>query len=93
MCWRAHSIPGSDSTHPLNPATPIHFIKALQELLQHHATIFSTPAGLPPSRLVDHQILLVPYAPPINVRPYWYPYFHKTEIQKLISGMLAEGII
>lgn len=29
----------------------------------------------------------------MNVRPYQYPYFQKTKIEKLVNGMLHEGII
>lgn len=82
-----HSLSASD------PAAPPQFLTALHALLQHHATIFSTPTGLPPERHVDHRIPLITGASPVNVRPYRYPYFQKSEIEKLVSAMLTEGII
>ena len=51
------------------------------------------PSGLPPHRSVDHRIHLVEGTNPINVRPYRYPQFQKTEMEKLIWEMLDQGII
>lgn len=51
------------------------------------------PSTLPPHRSHDHKIPLLPGAAPINVRPYRYPYFQKSEIEKIITEMLASGVI
>nr|GEX49229.1 Ty3/gypsy retrotransposon protein [Tanacetum cinerariifolium] len=51
------------------------------------------PKRLLPTRPFDHRIPLLPTSSPINVKPYRYPHFHKTEMERLISEMLSEGII
>jgi hypothetical protein len=42
------------------------------QLLQQFAPVFEEPVGLPPRRLCDHSIPLVPGAQPMNKRPYRY---------------------
>lgn len=42
---------------------------------------------------MEHQIHLQPDTKPINVRPYHYPYFQKTEIEKMVREMLEQDII
>ena len=45
----------------------------LDALLQQHAAVFAEPTGLPPARLYDHRIHLLPGTAPVAVRPYRYP--------------------
>jgi hypothetical protein len=60
--------------------------------LQSFESIFAEPKGLPPPRSHDHQIVL--HDPqPISVRPYRYPYFQKTEIEKIVKELLVSGVI
>ena len=66
---------------------------SVQPLLQQYAIIFETPTTLPPFWESDHQIHLKPNAALVNVRPYRYPQFQKTEMEKLIQEMLQQGII
>ncbi|XP_042067228.1 uncharacterized protein LOC121810533 [Salvia splendens] len=63
------------------------------EVLTAHRAVFEQPRGVPPARLFDHRIHLLPGTRPINVRPYRYPYFQKTEIEKQVHDMLEQGII
>ncbi|GMH18976.1 hypothetical protein Nepgr_020817 [Nepenthes gracilis] len=51
------------------------------------------PRASPPNRSTDHQIPLKPHSLPVNVRPYRYPHFQKTEMEILIKAMLDEGLI
>jgi len=66
---------------------------SVTDLLQHFQSVFATPTGLPPHRTVDHRIHLVEGSKPVNVRPYRYPQFQKSEMEKLIREMLDQGII
>ncbi|XP_026419514.1 uncharacterized protein LOC113315452 [Papaver somniferum] len=66
---------------------------ALKALLQQYADIFRTPTSLPPERLQDHRIPLIGGATPVNIRPYRYPYFQKTEIEKIVSELQQAGFI
>ena len=65
----------------------------VQSLLQEHTNNFEIPTSLPPFKSIDHQIYLKPDATPINVRPYRYPYFQKSEMEKMVKEMLRQGII
>nr|GEW68214.1 hypothetical protein [Tanacetum cinerariifolium] len=49
--------------------------------------------GLPLPRLLDHHISIVPNTTPVNVKPYHYPHFQKSEIEKLVGEMISDGII
>ena len=55
--------------------------------------MFETPKGLLPIRDHDHAIHLIPGSVPPNIRPYRYPYFQKSEIERMIAEMLEVGII
>ena len=50
-------------------------------MLETYAEIFTGPQGLPPTRLYDHSINLLPNQGPVSVRPYRYPYVQKEEIK------------
>ncbi|KAL5556185.1 hypothetical protein UlMin_038421, partial [Ulmus minor] len=41
----------------------------------------------------DYYILPVPSAGPVSVRPYRYPYYQKTEIEKMVKELLQYGLI
>ncbi|XP_039138145.1 uncharacterized protein LOC120275588 [Dioscorea cayenensis subsp. rotundata] len=90
-----------ESIEPANPdhvpsigsEAPVVFLNGFNSLLINFSEIFKTPTGLPPPRAQDHCITLTPGAPPVNVKPYRYPYFQKSEIEKLVGEMLSDGII
>ena len=65
----------------------------IQLLLQQYADVFQEPSSLPPHRSYDHAISLFPDAVPINSRPYHYSPQHKTEIEKQVKQLLADGFI
>jgi len=48
---------------------------------------------LPPTRDRDHHIPLLVGSGPVNVRPYRYPHYQKNEIERLIVGLLQNGVI
>ncbi|XP_031257652.1 uncharacterized protein LOC116115659 [Pistacia vera] len=62
-------------------------------VLVRYQSVFSSLPGLPPPRTQDHSINLLPGSQTPNIRPYRYPYYQKNEIEKLVSEMLAAGII
>ncbi|XP_042979958.1 uncharacterized protein LOC122310144 [Carya illinoinensis] len=63
------------------------------ELLEDFKTVFDEPQGLPPPRSHDHQIILKEGTQPITNRPYRYPYYQKTEIEKIVAELLESGVI
>lgn len=65
----------------------------IENVLQNHQECFSIPQGLPPRREFDHQIPLMPGAPPVNVKPYRYSPQLKDEIERQIKEMMKQGII
>lgn len=72
---------------------PPHPIPAINELLLKFQTIFQQPTTLPSPQQHDHHINLIPSAHPVNVRPYRYPHFQKTEIEKQVAALLDSGLI
>lgn len=73
---------------PVLPVNPL-----LAETLAAFESVFAVPSGLPLSRRWDHQIHLSSSSKPINVRPYRYPHFQKTEIERQVREMLHQGVI
>ncbi|WVZ89846.1 hypothetical protein U9M48_036199 [Paspalum notatum var. saurae] len=65
----------------------------IQELLHKYVHLFDPPTRLPPRRVADHQIPLVPGAQPVKVRPYRYSPAQKTEIEKQLKDMLSHGVV
>ncbi|KAF5468680.1 hypothetical protein F2P56_012817 [Juglans regia] len=55
--------------------------------------VFDEPTTLPPHRDRDHQINLKKDTVPVSVRPNRYPYFQKTEIEKIVSELLKSSVI
>lgn len=60
---------------------------------QKFEDVFVEPHGWPPPRSHDHKIELLEGAKLTCVRPYQYPYYRKTEIEKLVAKMLKSEII
>nr|GMD89859.1 Transposon Ty3-G Gag-Pol polyprotein [Ipomoea batatas] len=87
--YEIHHINTTNSTEPaqIQPTLPP-FPEPLQDLLLEFSAIFEPPKTLPPHRVFDHKIHLLPNSKPVNVRPYRYPYFQKSEIEKLVREML-----
>ncbi|XP_066361406.1 uncharacterized protein [Miscanthus floridulus] len=71
------------------PAVPTE----VQELIQQYEHLFATPTELPPARLADDQINLMPGAQPVRVRPYHYSPIQKTEIETQVKEMLNNGVV
>ena len=84
MCIRDRPEPALDPLHP---------IPAINELLIKYHSLFQQPSTLPPPRQHDHYINLIPSSKPINVHPYRYPHFQKTEIEKHVTALLDSGLI
>jgi hypothetical protein len=60
----------------------------VQTLLDDYADVFDDPKTLPPSRLQDHHIPLLPNTAPVNARPYRYSPLQKDEIERQITELL-----
>ena len=65
----------------------------LNQLLSNFSLVLQPPTTLPPKQPHDHRIPLQPNTPPINVRPYRYPHYQKSEIEKIVREMLQTGLI
>ncbi|KAH0689411.1 hypothetical protein KY289_016769 [Solanum tuberosum] len=71
----------SESDHP----------HVLTLLLESYTNVFVSPTDLPPSHLQDQRIPLIPGSTPVNVRPYRYPHFQKSEIERLDSFVWSDA--
>lgn len=65
----------------------------LTQLLTKFQPVFNEPTSLPPKRPHDHHIPLQPHQSPISVRPYMYPHYQKSEIEKMVREFLESGLI
>ncbi|GJY77843.1 retrotransposon-related protein [Tanacetum coccineum] len=65
----------------------------LMPLLERFDSLFQVPTTLPPHRLIDHRIHLLPDTKSVNVRPYRYPHYQKGKMEKLVTEMLDQGIL
>ena len=66
---------------------------ALSDLLAQFPKVFEVPIGLPPIHGYEHQIVLKDGTLPVHERPYRYPYFRKSEIEKIVNELLELGLI
>ena len=66
---------------------------SLQKLLEEFDDVFGEPKGLPLSRNHVHKIPLKVGSEPVCVKPYRYPHFQKTEIEKIVDDLLSTGVI
>jgi hypothetical protein len=62
------------------------------DILEGFKDIFQVPTELPPKRAHDHAINLQAGVQPIFVRPYRYPFYQKTEIEKTVKDLLKSGV-
>jgi hypothetical protein len=65
----------------------------IKQLIHKYGNIFQEPTALPPSRLYDHSITLLPNSAPVNSRLYRYSPEQKDEIERQVAAMLQSGII
>ena len=67
--------------------------KEIKSLLNRYSLVFEAPSDRPPRHLHDHRIPLQPNTEPVSVRPYQYPYYQKTEIERMVKELLQSGLI
>ena len=72
---------------------PQQYGEEVQSLLQRYKDVFDDPKTLPPPRVYDHTIPLVPDAILVNAKPYRYSPQHKDEIERQVKEMLAAGLV
>ncbi|XP_041025452.1 uncharacterized protein LOC121265848 [Juglans microcarpa x Juglans regia] len=65
----------------------------MAKLLKEFEDLFAEPVGLPPRREFNHPINLKDGVSPVSVRPYRYPHYQKTEIEKIVHELLQTGVI
>ena len=61
--------------------------------MQQYDDVMKDPVELPPSKALDHKIILKEGVGPVSVRPYRYLQVQKDEIEKLVREMLTGGLI
>jgi hypothetical protein len=67
----------------------LQLVAAESSILQQFSNVFQEPTELPPPRQHDYQIPLLEGAQPVSVRPYRYPFYQKTEIEKIVKNFVA----
>ena len=82
------------TTPELGVATTLdQLLAALQDPLKEFGAVFDVPIGLPPIRGHEHGIILKEGAQPVCERSYRYPYYQKSEIEKIVKELLEVGSI
>lgn len=66
--------------------------EVMTKLLDEFDNIF-VEHGLPPSRVHDHRIHLLPAIEPVAIRPYRYAQHQKDELERQCDDMVGQGII
>ncbi|XP_030964149.1 uncharacterized protein LOC115985337 [Quercus lobata] len=75
------------------PSDQPHFPPVLADLLSEFFKVFAVPTSLPPIRGHEHSINLKEGTLPVCERPYRYPHFQKSEIEKMVNELLELGSI
>jgi hypothetical protein len=73
--------------------SPVHQHPGIQALLDEFASVFEAPTDLPPCQQYEHHIPLIPGARPVSLCPYRVAPALKTEIERQIQELLAQGVI
>ncbi len=50
-------------------------LDSIKAIIHQFDDVFSAPLALPPKRMCDHNIPLIPGSRPVNIRPYRYPHY------------------
>ncbi|XP_019200240.1 PREDICTED: uncharacterized protein LOC109193863 [Ipomoea nil] len=77
----------------LNQVTVQTEYQELSELIQEFQDLFKEAETLPPRRLHDHAIPLMPGAQAVNIKPYRYSFDQKNVIEEMVGDMLKSGVI
>ena len=59
--------------------------REVEHLLREFEDLFAKPKSLPPHRILDRKIHLLPNFVPVNIRIYKHPHFQKVEIEKQVA--------
>lgn len=70
-----------------------HLPPELAALLGEFSQVFDVPTGLPPIKGHEHSINLKEGTQHVCERPYRYPNFQKSEIEKIVNELLEVGLI
>lgn len=65
-------------------------VTEMDKLLEQFQDLFKEPTGLPPTRELDHVILLKEGFAPIQSKLYRYPHSQKEEIEKLVLLVMKQ---
>nr|XP_023922229.1 uncharacterized protein LOC112033677 [Quercus suber] len=79
----------------INPFSSVqpHLSLVLANLLGEFSKVFAVPTGLPPMRGHKHSMNLKKGTLPVCERPYRYPHFQKSKIEKIVNEFLEVGLI
>lgn len=78
-------LPPDSSTAADGAEFPAYLPPPILGVLEELRSVLQVPSGMPSARPFDHRIHLLPNSKPVNVRPYRYPYFQKTEIERQVK--------
>ncbi|GJU41587.1 transposon ty3-G gag-pol polyprotein [Tanacetum coccineum] len=68
-------------------------IPELDKVVQDFDDVFALTTELPPQKIHDHRIPLIPNAQPVNIMPYRHPPMQKDAIEVMVKELLDSGVI
>ena len=86
--WFSLPISASSSN-----AQPDNCFQDLAHLQAEFKQVFEVCNSLSLKRSQDDRITIQPSAEPVSVKPYWYPYYQKAAIEKMVTELLQSGLI
>jgi hypothetical protein len=66
---------------------------SVKAVIATYSDVFQDSGELPPHRVFDHAISLLPDSTPVNSRPYRYSPQQKDEIERQVNEMIAAGLV
>jgi len=91
--WKGNDIWAMVLLAPGHQSVPTNVDQQVQQLLSKYQDVFQDPKKLPPERVYDHTIPLVPQVVLVNSQPYRYSPGHKDEIERQVKELLDAGLI
>lgn len=91
--WVLWALNREQSEFPTSSELSAEQLEEWKALIARFPSVMQISSELPPSRRSDHKISLLHSVSPVSIRSYHYNHLQKDDMEKLVTKMLAVGII